>query len=99
MMRTSEARSYSLGALLTEKALLLVGGELGVALIDDHVEHRVAHPLIGDLAHLLPAPVALEVAEVDLGRRQLAVLCLELVAGHEAVDQLAIEADVAAATP
>ncbi len=78
-----------------EKPLLLVGGELGVALIDDHVENGVAHALVGYLAHPLPPPLAFEVAEVDLRRRQLAVLCLELVPGHEALDEIAVEPDVA----
>ena len=53
--------------VVDQKALLLVGRELGVALIDDHVEHRVAHALVGDLAHALPAAIALEIAEIDLG--------------------------------
>ena len=83
--------------VVDEKSLLLVGGKLGVALIDDHVEHGVAHPLIGNLADALPAALALEVAEIDLGGRQLAVLRFEVIAGHEAVDQLAVEADVAPA--
>ena len=81
--------------VVDQKALLLVGGKLGIALIDDHVEHGVAHALIGNLADLLPAPFALEIAEVDLRRRQFAVLGLEAIPRHEAIDQLAVEADVA----
>ena len=73
-----ERREIVLGrSVVHQKPLLLVGSKLGVALIDDHVQHRVAHALIGDLAHLLPAPLALEVAEIDLRGRQLAVLGFE----------------------
>ena len=57
--------------VVDQKALLLVGRELRVALIDDHVQHGVAHALVGNLAHFLPAPLALEIAEEDLRRRQV----------------------------
>src|SRR5215472_5004608 len=46
--------------LAQQQLLLLVGCELGVALVDDHVEHGVAHPLIGDLEDLLPLACTVE---------------------------------------
>ena len=41
-------------------ALLLDGGKLGVALVDDHVQQRVAHLLGRNLAQVLPFAPALE---------------------------------------
>jgi hypothetical protein len=81
--------------VVDEKALLFVGRELGVALIDDHVEHRVAHPLIRNLSNALPPAVALEIAEVNFRRGQFSVLRFKAIAGHEAVYQLPVEPDVA----
>ena len=74
---------------------MFVGRKLGVALKDDHIQDRIAHPLIGDLADFVPAPLAGELAKKDLVRRQGAVFSLELIAGHKALDQLAVQADVA----
>jgi hypothetical protein len=93
-MRTSDARSYSLGALLTKKRCCSFRSELGIALIDDHIQNGVAHALIGDLAHFFPAPVTFEVAEIDFGRRQLAIFGFERIPRHEALDQLAVKPDV-----
>ena len=69
------------GGGLEQVPLLLDGGELGVALVDDEVQERVADLLLGDLRDPLPLPVPGEVAELDLVRLQVPVLRLELVVG------------------
>ena len=75
-----------------KELIITAGGEnIAPAAIESLL---VAHPLIGNFPHLLPTPFAFEIAEVDLRRRQLAVLRFKGVSGHKAVDQLTIEADV-----
>src|SRR6266404_3932501 len=51
---------------LEEPALLLDRSKLGVALIDDQVDQRVADLLRGDLAQVLPLFTSLPVAELDI---------------------------------
>src|SRR5215467_6265314 len=73
-------------------SLLLDAGELGVALIDDHVEQRVAHLLRRHLAQVLPFALAFEVAELYLFGFDRAVKRVEFEAG----DLITIDADLLA---
>ncbi len=93
-MRTERGQIVFRRRVVHQKALLLVRSELGVALKDDHVQHRVAHTLIGNLEHFPPAPLALEIAEINFAVGQVAVLGLELVSRHVPVDELLVQADV-----
>src|SRR4029077_3650951 len=68
------------GRVCQEVALLLDGRELGVALIDDEVQERVADALIGDVHHRWPLPLALVMAELDVRYFLLAEFGLELEA-------------------
>src|SRR5256885_16453429 len=49
-----------------QMALLLATGEFGVALIDDHIQQRIAHVLRRNLAQCLPLGTAFIMAELDL---------------------------------
>ena len=66
------------GRGLEQVALLLDGGEFGVALVDDQVQEGVADGLVGDLGDPLPLLLPREVAELDLVGLQVSVLGLEL---------------------
>src|SRR4029077_7646636 len=74
---------------LKQVSLLLDAGKLGVALIDDHVQERVAHLLGGDLAEIFPFGAAFEMAALDFVVFNGSVQCLEMEAG----DLVAINAD------
>ena len=64
--------------MLQQVPLLLDGRELGVALVDDQIEQRVADALIGDVHHGGPFTLALVVAELDVGHFRVAELGVEL---------------------
>ena len=52
--------------MVQEIALLFDRRELGVTLIDDEVEQRVADALVGDVHHGGPFALALVMAELDV---------------------------------
>src|SRR5262245_4671251 len=54
------------GRGLEEKTLLLDAGKFGVALINDHVQKRIAHLLGCHLPQVLPLGSTLEMTELDL---------------------------------
>ena len=78
------------GRGLKQMALLLAAGKLCIALIDDHVEQRVAHLLGGNLAQVLPFTTAPEVTELDLFGLDCAVESIKLKLG----DLIMIDADL-----
>src|SRR5437764_15491790 len=53
------------GCRFEKMPLLLYAGELSVALIDDHIQQRVAHLLGRNLTQVLPLAPAFEMAELD----------------------------------
>src|SRR5438445_787141 len=64
---------------MTQQApLLLHGGELGVALVDDQVEQRVADTLIRDVHHAGPLALAPVVTELDVRHLRVPELGVEL---------------------
>src|SRR5437879_595822 len=64
---------------MTEQApLLLHGGELGVALVHDQVEQRVADTLIRDVHHAGPLALAPVVTELDVRHLRVPELGVEL---------------------
>ena len=77
------------GRGLEEMALLLHGGKLGVTLVDDHVQQRIAHLLGGDLAKVLPLAASLVGAELDFVGLDGAVKRVEFEAG----DLVAVDAN------
>src|SRR5437899_6547782 len=58
--------------------LLLHGGELGVALVDDQVEQRVADALIRDVHHAGPLALTAVVTELDVRHLRIPELGIEL---------------------
>src|SRR5437879_12110112 len=65
--------------VLKKPSLLLDRSELGVALINDQVLHRVPDALVRDLNHLLPLRATLKGAKFDFVRAGRAELGLEFV--------------------
>src|SRR2546425_356419 len=73
--------------VLEEAALLLDGSELGIALVDDEIEQRVADALIGDMHHRGPFVLPFVMPELDVGDLLLAELGLELEGAQLALGQ------------
>jgi hypothetical protein len=69
--------------------LLLDRCELGVALVDDHVEKRIAHLLRWHLAQIFPLASALKGAELDLLGFNRPIESIEFETGN----LIAIDAD------
>src|SRR3989441_1508992 len=74
-----EGEQVVVGGRMTQQApLLLHGCELGVALVDDQVEQRVADTLIRDVHHAGPLALAPVVPELDVRHLRVPELGLEL---------------------
>ena len=78
------------GRRFKQEALLLATGKLGVALIDDQIQQRVAHVLRGHAPQVFPLALSFVVAKLDLFGLDLAVQGLEL----EGIDVAVIDADL-----
>src|SRR6266853_1746571 len=61
-----------------QAALLLHRSELGVALVHDQIQERVADALVGDVHHRGPFALALVMAELDVGHFLLPEFRLEI---------------------
>src|SRR5438552_18971988 len=73
--------------MVQEIALLFDRRELGVTLIDDEVEQRVADALVGDVHHGRPFALPFVVAELDVRDFGVPKLCLEPVLAKIALRQ------------
>src|SRR5579859_3970118 len=67
--------------------LLLYRRELGVALIDDEVQQRIANALVGDVHDGRPFPLTLVMTELDVRHFLIAELCVELERAQRALRQ------------
>ena len=70
------------GSSFEQMALLLAAGKFGVALVDDHVDQRIAHLLRRHLTQVLPLAPPLEVAKLDFFRLDRAEQRVEFEAGN-----------------
>src|SRR6185369_12304264 len=70
------------GSAFEEVPLLLHAGEFGITLVHDHVDERVAHPLSGNLAEVLPLAAAFVRTKLDFFGIDGAVQGVKLEAGN-----------------
>ena len=69
------------GRSFKKSALLLNGGEFGIALVDDEVQKSVAHTLVGDLHDAFPLGAAAVGAEFDFVGTSGAEFGFKLIVG------------------